>query len=1069
MNKPEKDNTANRKNLNEDPYYFAHYLNMAEHNVYVILKTIDEKAGINGAVEEKSLYNSTVIAKLKSKSAWEVKSLLGRLKQNFPFFAIYENEPEKIYETLYAFLRILHILRNRYSHYAYAKNWLNANDKKHLESTFLSLKRIFNNSIDKIKDRFEYSDEETAHLKFNKKSEEPYHYFISNKDNSDFEERGLAFFTSLFLEKKYANLFLSRLSGFKRTDEKQYRATKNCFMAFCCQLPKPKIRSDNNTMSLMLDMMGELQRCPRELYKQLNTENQNLFLKGINETGMNEDVELSEKQEVILKRYSNRFPYFDLRFLEETKAFDTLRFHIHLGRYICKEYTKPIKGEDKDRRLTKELQTYGFLSDFIEQKDIPQTWKDTGTENVLIKEIEQFSPSYQISGNRIAFKFIKDNEVDLKEYYYKVRVLWPILKGKETKLSKPDGIISTHDLSQMLFLHLLDNKAVESVIKEWINHFNRFLQDVSNDSFKPIYGSLPLFNKNAHHTVEENDDLKNRKELLEEHLLSYQIKIKDIPDSIREYLLGYFHEPDIDFIKRKLKEKLEEIKDLQSKLKKEISRRKKKQKSKLRNGDIATYIASDIVMFTPNKDGKGKINNVQYSELQGSLALFSTNKNSLLPYYEELGLLGETSGHHFLKNVNVNESEGLLMYFEKYLRQKEEFLKSIKSTIESFENVPEKIMEKYNELFYFFKPPFISETEKGLVYKGFSPANIKSLAGRMKSDVKYLPRGIFNKAIKEALKEQGIELEEKHNIIFAIEQYLNYQPQNFYDFKRDYKLSNQEEDHLKEKTNIELKDLATKYKDAAELETPEEAEKRREEKIPTQKELYRRFKRNIIENEKKIRFTRANDKLLFEMTKKLAYGLGDFENKIENWQLNHFSISNDDNKKNNILDNEMEMTLKIRDKKINDILPFKRYGEFRRFLKDRRLDNLLKHFKEDEIKREILENEINVYERKREEIFEVIYHFEKTMYEKYENELNEERKEKQIPHTAYLNVFYSHFPAFRKDDVKDFKELRNKFIHNKFPLPELFPPELITEKGIANSAAGFVTDKYLTYTKMILQ
>jgi hypothetical protein len=576
--------------------------------------------------------------------------------------------------------------------------------------------------------------------------------------------------------------------------------------------------------------------------------------------------------------------------------------------------------------------------------------------------------------------------------------------------------------------------------------------------------------RGINHNSDELEELKQRQVKVEEILNNYGIRYKDIPDSIRDYLMNITHEKNFDYLKRKMdeqivetNEKLEdcnlEIEFRKSKENKAVRNKKELKKhpgKKLNNGDMASYLASDIVDFLPLTKGKGRVNNEQYVELQSSIALFSTHKQNLKDLFIELDAHDNKTGHPFLNKIDIDKAEGVLHFYGSYLKNRLAHLKKIKENIDNLEGTRKEIAENYNRYFYFLKPPFIL-TDDGTTFrfKGKDAESVRNKALNIQLKPYMLPRGIFSDAIKKALNKNGINLKETDNIIHAIETYFNDEAQEFYNFKRNYKLS--KDLTITDKTPLQLSALAAEYKSDA--VGHDRNEKSRKDEI-TAGELYKRFCENVIENEKRIRFHKANDRLLLSMIRRLASQMGGFERTIDTWQLSNLD---------NILKEEMEFTLKYPEIDISiydSALSFRRYGEFRRLLKDRRIKNLLTHFTEEKrISRIRIEKEIEDYENMRELVFETVYSFEKKLYSLYGSVLIKKMDQNYISHREFLDVYFSKYPLDYLH-TEEIIKIRNRFYHNQFPENVFVTINTKDSNGLFGKFFGnFIIETYNQFAK----
>jgi hypothetical protein len=224
----------------------------------------------------------------------------------------------------------------------------------------------------------------------------------------------------------------------------------------------------------------------------------------------------------------------------------------------------------------------------------------------------------------------------------------------------------------------------------------------------------------------------------------------------------------------------------------------------------------------------------------------------------------------------------------------------------------------------------------------------------------------------------------------------------------------------------------------------------------TEREELKKPAKRIRENESEILKQQAEDRALFLMASEL---MGE-PLTIEDIQQIGFNI-----RTANVLDRNRAFSIRMYGKKVTARLPIKRYGEFRRFMKDRRLENLMKYYTEEEIplgvissgqeiakgekytKSNLLE-EMELYDRERIELAKVVYVFEKLIFTHYPDLLSEAFKMDKPSldiHTHYVDHYYYLEVADRQfsqqmnlhsASLKNFNEFRKRLHHNEIPYDE---------------------------------
>jgi hypothetical protein len=888
-----------RCNSKEQPHYFGTYLNMARHNAFMILNYLSDKyrdtsKGEDKELEEGKLHQAALFRVLKNNKPDEVYALIGDLRHYFPFLRYQdvlneqlkgtvsadavldlallmrggsvpmkavkpaELQPKDYADVLRHFLELLNQLRNAFSHYNAPMRFKTEQTNTLFDIYDAALFRL----IDKNKQtkRYDYFDEShIAPLKRNKDAAKA-NRVPHTMSPTAIDEKSLAYFICLFLEPKYASMFLSRLAGFQKgvTEDKMTlleKAPLKAYTMFCCRLPQPKLESSD----IMLDMLNELNRCPSDLYPVLSEEDKaRRFkvvlnaddLKEADLSADNDDFTEGSPQEVILKRHDDRFPYFALRYFDDTGAFPRLRFHVQLGKLLKKsKYAKVMFAENRERTLTQPIFAFTKLKpmlkkyEAVNQDDLDKkiidprylnafhfTWKEQKADNTQLRDIiEQFSPHYNFGEQTIGFKIFDATTTDAE--MLKIDNELPVLPAHnaaiKVKGTEPDAFISTYELRNLFFYQYLYNQgridvSAEAFLIDYFKNIKRFFKDVKDGKFKPIV-EQPDFIKNekkpfvkgnpkkqkelssAYNNLQK--DMEFRREMLAEQVkIKYGIGYTSIPHDIREYLLGYktpqYGEHVVNKWTLQIKDVKQRLKDIGKPI---IDARKPpppvKDKTGIekdrspRVGEQATWLAEDILHFMPTrkhvangKEHDQKMNNDQFRILQSSLAYFSSNKTEIWDYFRELGLIGgeQTLQHPFLHKVQQRDCHISMDFYERYLMAKYKFLDGIISDIAIKDKQGKIVGYKTQKHIEDNYSAFIPPVEKKGMEKSY--VNVPQLSGK---DVPVLlPKGLFNEAISMALnvdKKKGYK-NELNTVVYNLEQYSKGDTQDFFGYEHYYQM-----------------------------------------------------------------------------------------------------------------------------------------------------------------------------------------------------------------------------------------------------------------------------------------
>lgn len=1079
---------ATTKTMKGDKYFFASYLNMARHNIYLNIVDIALRIGATPPNSDDNIFCNAVFDKLTNLKKPEVSVKLQELlRKKFPFLeslmvdylyhfveikgaTISDANPED-YVGLFKWLfKQVNELRNDFTHeYKEVKDFD--------EILLKSLKNIYDASVYKTKDQFGFTDVETKHLIRRmanpvrkakpKVIEIPNFKFAFEKDNK-ITENGLAFFICLFLEKKYAYLFLNQLKDFKGGKGRNARATFETYCAYHIKMPKLKIESEAQESLLYMDMLNELKRCPSNLYEHLEEKEQARFKIKIEEN--NKD---GLDPEATLKRHDDRFPYFFMRYWDETKAFDRLRFCFDLGNYHFDVYDKEIGGEMRIRRLTKKLLSFGRFQDFSLEKtkeNYPNLVKPSNevAEDSKEKYIVETVPHYHIDDSNIAIKIIENRATEQP---------YPSLTKASAKgmpySTAPDVLISQYELLPMAFYSFLKRENGVSVGTQTIiiQHYNR------------VRAFFEYLSKGG--TVPTNDEI-----ILDEWLRkNYNgLTINQIPGELKTGILQRKTKNFDDSAAEKIKGMIEHSERRLKRLDRDLDTTERKNKigrsehREIKSGVLADFIAEDLMRFQATLEGnKGKATGMTYQVLQAKIAFYGGNKKELKIIFKDCNLINAPNEHPFLKELDYENYFGIIEFYKAYLNKRIEYLKRCQAA------------KQYDNYFWLHLNKAKRRKEVDFVMK-----TAQNYLSKESSLPVYFPRGIFQEEIKQFLiknckSEQLRELltnAERANTTFMIQKYfeleLNDASQPFYGLKRSYEIFDKFSDKRQgkalftplEKVYYTTEGFTNELKDVKKWVKQQKQDKSNAEKSKKQKEIIANSitskEKALIDfekNEKALRHEKASDMMLFLIIKDLMKQSGDatlIEN-IASMKLKdiapdsergilatqipfarNFTFNSYDEKGNPNKDD------KITKKIVQNDLKIKNFGDFRKFVKDRRLPNLMFYITAEAIERKGLEKELEQYDVARIEIFKAIADFERVAYKRYKHKITNQNRE----HSDILDAFCADYPQFApiKSQVL---AVRNAFSHNQYPLHSIWQGDKPNDINVAN----FLKEKTINYYK----
>ncbi len=626
----------------------------------------------------------------------------------------------------------------------------------------------------------------------------------NDKGESDINTPALAFFVCQFLEKKFANMLLDSVGIEKTADrifsrfdliengKEDYRTLlKRIFTITCARLPRTRLECDSLLAkhTLGMDILNYLPRCPDTLYNLLSAKNQMKF-RAISET-TNEDI--------LLKRFNDRFTYLTLNFLDRIEAFPQLRFCVDMGNYHFNRHRRPvIDGSTLENRwLSKKILCYTRIQDAIryyqtERSKIDTLYVSPSDETVVHGAYRQdMLPQYSVCrrnnhDKRIGFALkslerYQKNKADLNLFNQ------PTLdpegrKQNKPKTYKPDGWISAHELMPMLFLAENNiGEEIEHKITDYIVYWRNFLTSLLKMDSKKLKAAQW---KNINQTKDD---------YCREFQNTYHLNIMDIPDEFRYYLLNSKIKPVTVSqtaetwlvgqcnITRSLIRQLESEQSYDFKLGRGRTRRFTK-------GFIAQWLVRDFMQFQhSNKsaaDHFGKLkSSPDYMALQSALTCFESRKDSMKNLFISARLIdGRQYDHPFLKDVikNGETFTTLEHFFHKYLRQRLEWLRCADGK------------EAYQLRRLYKHSTIKTNIRTGILY---AEDYLHQLSKSLLDQPCCLPRGLFDELVRETLKKQfpdeyaaAVSSCTRSNFTWLMQQYLkwrNDQSQWFYSLTAD--------------------------------------------------------------------------------------------------------------------------------------------------------------------------------------------------------------------------------------------------------------------------------------------
>ena len=1109
---------------------FASYLNLARHNTYRSLMHISKLMQIPEDKEEARMTEFGLWKKLTSGTGPEKVKIMKLLQRHFPLLKpVFDVEikagnitvdanPNEVNRIFMLVLSTLNRLRNEYSHFspdprktgdeakltAYLYRCLdgssrevrnrfsltvdnsNSNGKKEVDSRVVAI----NEAVEYIfqgepfrKEKVQMLDKNGHPLKDKKgrvktavRDKPDYFYGLKKADNS-LSDIGIIFFICLFLEKRYAAMFLDAVKPWpKEFDEAERKAVLEVFSVFHIHLPRERYDSTRPEYALGLDMLNELQKCPAELFDILPVKSRDALSVDIQVQGddvVQDDGVTVKGGKVQMKRVRDRFAPLAMQYVDKYKMFDKLRFMVHLGNYRFKFYMKQCiadEGPDTLRILQKEINGFGRIDEIeaARKKRYSKYFKTTVTKkndkDVEVKELVPDSTDsapymtdskahYLFDNNRIGLRFIDDGGVFLPEITNQGLA---VSSGKDIKLLSPQAWLSVYELPGLLFYqHLykkykgnLDFDSPEDVIKAYITAYENLFSAISGGSFDGW----------------------------DEHKYA-PLVLGDLPVKMRKFIMNpkmthsaLFEKKSRDRIKEMYEWTLREQKGFETKLSKLSSKDNKFNKKHyvdLRPGAIASRLVRDILYFAPPSEEKDKMTSANFNSLQSALTLpgIATSKvKSMLKGLRHpfvIKALDSYRGNEF----------GVYSFYIVYLQKRREYLMPLLSCNK----------DSLADL------PFLHATR--IRWQDRNEAYIKELAGRYEQFE--LPRGLFTAATKELLAAEGIVFAEPEgerslamanliNLYFT--EVLKDNNQAFYRWKRHYRVfdmlageksGNQlvhkflDPNLLAKKMRVRKTLVPSDYMLEKAFSSVNQTLDRNHKlnlykgglKDPRVLENARQMLKSAYEeyddNERILRRYSVQDKVLYLLAKDILLDIeGIDDNAISSFKLKDIMPG----KENTILEllvpfviilqiDGVQVTIKQK-----DMIKIKRYGEFFRYNSDTRLKSLIPYLiRKDgeqatvsvELDRDALEEEFSKYDLSRVKVMRMVQALEQSILSRAQETVPAEIRENfnklvskvgKIPYESQGRVLIN---------------IRNSFCHNEYAydveLPENTPIPQIAE------------------------
>lgn len=989
---------------------------------------------------EWALWNPMFV-KMENAKADQKARLDELFRKHFPFLkaieALKPNDKESCLSILKKFSIILRELRNCYSHFLYIpypnqeKNYTTNIKKlfKIMDILYLGAKRevkarfaftdakmecaeMYKNNTDK-----NLRDERGNMLKIVEKSNFKYKLYKTNKDNS--KERiitpfGLLFLSSLFLEKKYSKIMSDKTHCIRYADKD---VLCEMISVYRIRLHIQKLTVTKSTDALAFDIINELQRCPLQLFDMLQPHEQQSF---------RVKPETPNDPEVLMVRKRDRFAHLLLKYIDDAKLFEYVRFHVSLGRYFFRFYNKrciDFAGETHVRAICKDVNGFGRITEIEELRksewgnmirDYDGIHANTADEKPYVTD---HHAQYLIENNKIGL-YIRDNG-DQSE-------LLPTLSETGATNIPPTCWLSTYELPALAFLlhlHNGDGARVEDIIRSHVGHYQRLFADIRDGKITPLSSRDELV-----------ELLKNYGNLAPENL----------PDKMLHYLLATEVNTSERFrhwAQSCLQQLVTQTEELEDRFKRDIEKIAQNKFGKssfvtIKPGKIAHFLAHDMMFFQPyTATNRNKLTGLNFRILQSVLATYTGNIDELrrvLTAAHIIGNAGDNLCNPIVNNMRLqaNSISSLTDFYTSYLKQRKIYLnRCLKDG-------------NYHDLCFLHSSQTRWRERNQEYYRNLAARYLVDEYGGTKSSKAIeLPRGLFDPYIRQELskmpKMKDLANDNTKNTAYLIYGYfrnvIGDDTQMFYDSKRCYQLFNVlDKDNKPVFFNTEQirKRLINSSTDSFRKAIAKHIDDLKPEERSNESERCQALLRKMKKTETQLKVCKTQDILLFLVAKRIL-----LNKQINNDSMVDFQaidkICLRDIANGDVLSQKISLKVTVTSKNgYSKVLQqtdikLKNYSQFYATISDRRLPSLLDLVQERVIQRSVVETELDNYDTEHPNVIKTIFEFEKNYHINNKDDITQ-----GVITDLGEMLRNSHLS---QSDQNDVRAIRNSFAHLIYP------------------------------------
>ncbi|WP_373763798.1 type VI-B CRISPR-associated RNA-guided ribonuclease Cas13b [Porphyromonas loveana] len=1092
--------TGQSRSIESDPQFFGLYLNLACLNIMEVDNHIRGKVGEDLITQEEKFLEEFLIGKEKELPDDQWTTVYHLSRRYLPFLHLFDSDsgndkkhdsltgikPTQAKELITTIYSTLIQLRHSFSH-----NRCETDVHKYLivsKKVSGFIKKAYAFALDRAQRRLSNvlgtEDFATAKRKEGELLKEENSIVSLSVDGS---VDGLVFFICLFLDREQAYSMLSRTTGFKRTNANWARAVHETFCDLCVRHPHDKLESTDRRAALLLDMLNELNRCPKILYKMLSEKERQKFLPTLDEAGLynlsknspndNDRESLDDADdwaEPLTKRirHQDRFPYLLLRFIEEMDLLPGIHFRIDLGQVELASYDKHVGTNSAFKRtVTDQAMAFGKLSDLQDVSEVEDRINRESAEEERLR-FSLFSPRYAIYDNKIGYSFASDcAAVSLNR-----------TTGKYT-LSQPEaaGFISMRDLRKLVLMELLQSGSFSRMQEEFSKKIGNLfdatareepsLSNLFSEPYHRFIRPLKIKNAKTRRTVEEHEatyqaKIKERKEKLNDILTEYGLDHREVPSRLLDEWMRIKPAHNKMKLQAYVKTQNDQCRQRERALK---ERSDGKTRSIPLVGEMATFLSQDIIRMVISEECKKRITSVYYNELQRTLAQYAgeENRKQFAAIVRELHLYDPKKGHPFLSAVMLKRHTYTEDFYSDYLAEKREWIRKTFYKKEKDEKTRKLIS-------VFYVPEHVQQLPL-LIQRLIKRQNdLPTWLNNKRAHPKDLPSHLFDRKLLELLAAQGIAIEAgrtKWNDAFKEWWDHNYPRgvQSFYTAPREVEVC--------ERIVRYQPSEGKKYKEWYESLIPKVAQERKAQlkkegkPIPPNldTDIKRTFHRAINEQEFLLRLTQEDDRLMLMAIKQMMSGqeqyreeegilsLGDIDSLLNKEVTFELAVN-----ANGVADGKAtKATVPAR---IIAKSKRKEKSKYIHYCYDRRVPGLMSHFPDYKAELEEVRSLLGEYNRCRIKIFDWAFALEGAIMSDPDLQLHLPDENKIPNHRALVELLVDKKKCLSAEDKEFLIHIRNKAAHNEFPP---YKDNLIERKE-GKSLVGALWERYESIIRNIL-